>query len=62
MAMSCQSLLLQGYTISIITVYYHAHVPGHLMWASLAPGPTPSAPKQWMSDVHVKSENSVSMR
>ena len=36
--------------------YNHAHAPGLHTWPSpgllrLAPGPTPSAPKQWKSDV-----------
>ena len=35
--------------------YNHAHVPDPLMWPSQGPGPTPSAPKQWKSDVPVKN-------
>ena len=51
-----QALLLCGYTVAIIT----AHAPGRTSGRVQAPGPTPSAPKQRKSDVHVKSQNPVS--
>ena len=43
----------------------HAHVLGQHMWPSPGPwlpGQTPSDPKQWKLDVHVKSENPVRAR
>ena len=36
--------------------YNHAHVPGPHMWPSPGRGPDSKAPKQWKSDVHVKSK------
>ena len=42
---------LRGNKIAIIT----ANALGHHMLVIRAPGPTPSAQKQWKSDVHVKS-------
>ena len=55
-AAKCKMLL--GCTI--ITV----HAPGPHMWLCPGPGPCPSVPKQWKSDVHVKTEskNPVSAR
>ena len=59
MATPFQALLLRGYTTAIIT----AHAPGPYNVRShvrctcgrvLAPCPTPSAPKQWKSDVLIK--------
>ena len=35
--------------------YNHADVPGPHMWQSPGPGPAPSAPKQWKSDVHIQT-------
>ena len=43
------SLLLWGYTTAILT---HMLQASTCAWV-LAPHPTPSAPKQWKSDVHV---------
>ena len=50
----CQALLghfLGGSTITFITPMRQASTCGRV----LAPGPTPSAPKQWKSDLPVKS-------
>ena len=44
-------LLLRGSAIAIITHVRQARTCGRVQ----APGPTPSAPKQWKLDVHVKS-------
>ena len=46
-----QSRSLGGSTITIIQTMCQACTCGRV----LARGPTPSAPKQWKSDVHVKS-------
>ena len=62
-----QFQLLQGYTIAIPWPSHSLPWPAHSpCWAACqcvlvvpAPGPTPSAPKQWKSDVHVKNCNFV---
>ena len=43
-------LLLRGSTIAIIMHMLQASTCGRVR----APGPTPSAPKQWKSDIHIK--------
>ena len=49
---------LGGSSIILITPMRQARTCGRV----LDPGPTPSAPKQWKSDVHVKSLNPVRAR
>ena len=50
MAKPFQALMFRSYTNAIIT----AHAPGQHI--GLSPGlPTPSAPKEWKSDVHLES-------
>ena len=55
MAKSFGAKLIRGNTIAIIT----AHLPGQHMWLSdawvLTLGPIPSTPKQWKSDVCVRT-------
>ena len=48
MAKPFQAKQLQGNTSFVIT----AHVQGKHIYLNLGLGPTPSAPKQWKSDVH----------
>ena len=52
------SALLQGYTTVLITPMRQAST---CCWVQ-ALGETPSAPKPWRSDVHVKSKNPVTVR
>ena len=46
------SLLRWGNTISLFTT----HMPGPHKWQCPGPGPTPSASKQWKTDVYVESK------
>ena len=56
-----QALLLLGCTIGMITAALPMR-PDRTCGRVRAQGPTPSAPKQWKSDVHVKSSNPVSAK